>query len=128
MFEYEKTPICWLSNFYNLNDSCPVVGWCHIIDKCLLEKGDMRLVDRNNQIRLCSTIHQIWDSRDLIINPDGTITTKLTDTQLQSIGLQRESRLPECVLNEKRREYLSQRENDWNAFLIQRHQKDCERL
>ena len=114
---FERLPVCWLTEFVDWGRSGAVAD-AHIVDQCLLPKGDPRRYDPSYRLNLRVDIHALFDARTITILPNGSISTTLSDGQLTSLGLDRQSRLHPVVLTEKRVQALKERIVDRDQFVV----------
>lgn len=114
---FESLPMCWLSDFIDWHDTGSIAS-CHIVDQCLLTDEDARKYSPSFRLKLRVDIHALWDARIITINPNGTITTLLSDEALSALGLNKKSRLPYIVLTDERIKALQERINDRDKFIL----------
>ena len=109
--------ICWVTG---LNDTyhAGIIDSCHIVDKSLLSEKSPEIYDQNNQIKLTSILHKLFDARLIYFDESGVLQTHLSPHEREQLGIKPGACLvPECM-NAKRREYLGRRINDANEFII----------
>ena len=106
---------CWLTGLTDPNNYGYIAG-AHIVDKVLCET-DEEMYDPSNQVRLHSTVHQMWDARMFSIDPmTGGLITSMPAQMLKKVGLTPASRLPKEALTPRRVAYLKSRCNGWCEF------------
>ena len=115
----DRTNVCWLTGLTDEDGVGGFIEVCHVVDACLVDDAAV-IYDPENTIRLHSTLHRAWDSRQMAIMPDGTISTGFSAKKMALLGLTPRSRLPDAALTPKRVAYLKQRINGWNEFTLQK--------
>ena len=108
---------CWITGISDPYDA-GIIDTCHIVDKSLLPENNPAIYDQNNQLKLTSILHRLFDARLIWFDQLGVLQSHLNQEEKEQYGIKPGACLVSECMTQKRKAYFERRINDANQFLI----------